>query len=758
VKQFNDTVNWSKDKHSFTFGGNYTHINAWSNAPVNVPTISFGIAADDPINVGPNALFSSTNFPGASSANLAAAALNYAFLVGRVTQVTNAAPLEEATGKYRLGGNLTTRNRAREWGVFVQDFYKFRPNLTVNYGLRYEYAVPFEHLNGVYSFADYNSLFGASGPGNLFKPGVSSGAVISANPFTQFTSATQAYNADKNNFAPSIGLAWTPNVKGGILGKILGEDKTVIRGGYSIAYNRESLSFLTQLPGGNPGPQISLGLSAGGNFQSGTVILRNGLTFPPVPVSPVYPLKFNPTNGTDQLAAFDPNIKIPYTQSWSFGIQRELDKNTVFEARYVANHAIGIWRRESPNEVNIFENGFLAEFKNAQNNLAIAKAANSASNNFGNQGLPGQVALPIFQASFGTAVAQFSSAATALRIQQGQAGVVANTLATNVTFQNNRVTAGLAANLFVVNPAAISGSSATSTIAVVNGGSSTYQGLQLELRRRLSSGLLVQGSYSFSKSLTNDFFALSNQNGGDQPRTLRDPSQDRGISPYDTRHALKFNYIFELPFGSGHRFAYTGAGSRIVDLLIGGWATHGVVRWTSGRAILLTSGRGTFNQFESGVVLVGMNASDLQKAVKIHQEPADSTIGSVAFIPDDIIQKTHKAFGIIAGTPTGRYIAPPTTPGQLGARVFFRSPSFFRADLSAVKKFRIRENMNFEFRAEFLDAFNNINFLIGSPNTVAISTSAASATFGRTNQAYQDLSTTSDPGGRLIQLVARFNF
>ena len=66
--------------------------------------------------------------------------------------------------------------------------------------------------------------------------------------------------------------------------------------------------------------------------------------------------------------------------------------------------------------------------------------------------------------------------------------------------------------------------------------------------------------------------------------------------------------------------------------------------------------------------------------------------------------------------------------------------------------------MNLELRAEFLNAFNNINFLIGSPNTVAISTPVNSATFGRTNQAYQDLSTTSDPGGRLIQLVARFNF
>jgi hypothetical protein len=753
VKQFYDTVNWSKDKHSFTFGGNYTHINAWSNAPNNVPTVTFNVVAADPAI----ALFTATNFPGASSANLAQAALDYAFLVGRVNTVAQSAPLEEATGKYRLGGNSTTRNRAREWGVFAQDFFKFRPNLTINFGLRYEYAVPFEHLNGVYSFADFNSLFGGSGPGNLFKPGPPNVPIPTA-PFTQMTQATQAYNSDKNNFAPSLGVAWTPNVKGGILGKILGEDKSVIRASYSIAYNRESLSFLTALVGANPGPQFSQNLISGGNFTPGTVILRNGLPAVTTPPPPVYPITFRPTAG-DTLSAFDPNIKIPYTQSWSFGIQRELDKNTVFEARYVGNHAIGIWRRYGPNEVNVFENGFLNEFKAAANNLAIARTANATTNNFSNQGLPGQVALPTFLASFGTATStNFSNAAIALQLTQGQVGAVANTLAANTTFQTNRTTAGLPANFFVVFPQAITGASVNSTVAIVNGGSSTYQGVQLELRRRLSNGLLVQGSYTFSKALTNDFFALSNQNGNDQPRTLRDPSQDRGISPYDTRHALKFNYIYELPFGSGHRFAYTGAGSRIVDLFIGGWETHGIVRWNSGRAILLTSGRATFNQFESGVVLVGMNASDLQHAVKIHKEPGDALLGTVAYLPDDIIQNTLKAFGIIAGTPSGRYIAPPTTPGQLGARIFFRSPTFFRADLSAVKKFRIRENMNFEIRAEFLDAFNNINFLIGSPNTVAISTPANSSTFGRTNQAYQDLSTTSDPGGRLIQLVARFNF
>lgn len=761
VKQFSDTVNWAKDKHSWSFGGSYTHITPWSNAPQNVPTVTFGTDSQDPAN----ALFSTANFPGASSATLANAAGIYGFLTGRILSVTQVAPLEEATKKYRLGGTLTTRNRAREWGVFAQDLFRLRSNLTLNYGLRYEYALPFEHLNGVYSFADFSALFGGSGVGNLFKPG----AAVSAPPTTPFqlmTPETKPYNTDTNNFAPSFGLAWTPQAKGGWLGKILGEDKTVLRGGYSIAYNRESISFLSQLPGGNPGATASLGYSLAGTSQAGLELFRDGLRAVVAPPPPVYPLAFKPTQG-DTLSAFDPNIKIPYTQSWSFGIQRELNKNTVFEARYVGNHAIGIWRRFGPNEVNVFENGFLAEFKNAQNNLAIARAINSASNDFNNRGLPGQVNLPIFLASYGTNTSsQFTLKSNADLVAQGQVGNIANLLARSTTFQANRTTAGLPTNLFVVFPQAINGTSVNNTIAVANGGSSTYNGLQLELRRRLSSGLLVQGSYAFSKALTNDFFALSSQNGNDQPRTLRDPGQDKGISPYDTRHAFKVNYIYELPFGHGHRFAYNGPGSKVVDQIIGGWASNGIIRWNSGRPVLLTSGRFTFNQFESGVVLVGMDASELQSLIKIRKDPLDSTLGTVAFLPADVIEQTKKAFGVgcvvpagkVDCGPTGRYIAPPSTPGELGGRIFFRSPSFFRADISAVKKFQIRESMNLELRMEFLDAFNNINFFVGDPNGVTATHAANGATFGRTNFAYRDLSTTSDPGGRLIQLVARFNF
>jgi hypothetical protein len=761
VKQFSDNLSWSKGSHSFNFGGNYTYITSWQNGPNGVPIVNFGVLADDPAS----SLFTAANFPGSTPAILADAAAIYALLTGRITSVTGlGASLDEATRTYSIDGPLTVRDRSREFGLYFQDFYKVRPNLTINYGLRYEYQYPFEHRNGVYTRPGFDQLFGESGPGNLFNPGTQFGNP-SPTPFVQVTPGTELYNRDENNFAPSLGFAWTPQFKDGLLGRMLGEGKTVLRGGYSISYNRESISFLSQLIGANPGPVIGLGLNAGANFDPGSLLFRDGLPEVEVPPPPTYPIEFVPAAG-DVIVEFDPNIKTPYVQSWTFGIQRELSRDTVFEARYVGNHAIGIWRRYSPNEVNIFESGFLQEFINAQRNLQIARAANPASNNFGNQGLAGQVNLPIMLASFGSATsANFSNATLANLVVQGQAGAFANTLARSLVFQQRRVAAGLPANLFVASPSAINGVAVNNNIAIVNGGSSNYNALQLELRRRLSKGLLVQGSYTWSKSLTDQFVALSNQNGNAQPRTLRDLRQDKGTSPFDIAHSFKLNYIYELPFGPGRAFDYSGPARNIIGRIIGGWETQGIIRWQSGRPFLLTSGRATFNQFESGVVLVGMDASELQDAVEIFK-PGNAGVGPdgapglgfVYFLPTDIRDNTLRAFGLLPGTPTGRYIAPPTTPGQMGGRIFLRQPSFFRADLTAAKRIPIRESMNLEFRAEFLNAFNNINFFVGTPATVSATHAVNNAAFGTTNQAYRDLSTTNDPGGRLLQLVMRFNF
>ena len=86
-------------------------------------------------------------------------------------------------------------------------------------------------------------------------------------------------------------------------------------------------------------------------------------------------------------------------------------------------------------------------------------------------------------------------------------------------------------------------------------------------------------------------------------------------------------------------------------------------------------------------------------------------------------------------------------------------PHFTRFDISAVKKTRITERVNLEVRGEFLNAFNNINFVVGSANNnTNTSNNFSSQNFGQVTEAYRDTSTTYDPGGRLVQLVLRLNF
>src|SRR6185436_11806341 len=124
-----------------------------------------------------------------------------------------------------------------------------------------------------------------------------------------------------------------------------------------------------------------------------------------------------------------------------------------------------------------------------------------------------------------------------------------------------------------------------------NGGSSSYNSLQLELRKRLSNGLLVQGSYVWSHSLANPSLH--------GVHTLRSDSMDKGPSAFDIRHAFKLNYIYELPFGAGHKLDYRGPGG-VIGKVLEGWQTDGIVRWQTGRPFGLNSGRFTVNQFESG--------------------------------------------------------------------------------------------------------------------------------------------------------------
>ncbi|MGI8784446.1 MAG: carboxypeptidase regulatory-like domain-containing protein [Acidobacteriota bacterium] len=563
-KTLEDTLNWQVGRHAVNFGFSFTQINSFTEGVGNalVPTVGLGIAANDPINTGATSIFTTTNFPGSTSGQRGDAQNLYALLTGRVSSTGRSATFGENSRKFEFSPTREF-NHQREFGFYAQDSWKIRPSFTFNYGLRWELDLSPVNDNLVYTRTGPEGIYGVSGFGNVFKPGVFSGAMTE---YRLVKKGEKAYNTHYKDFAPTVGFAWTPSLGKGPLRHVFGEaGQTVLRGGYSLSYVREGFSAFNSMFGSNEGVSVTLGTNPG-NYpvefgKPGSRLLRDGsLPFQtaPQPVFPFYAIQGASIND------FNPDLRPGYVQSWTFGIQREISKNLALEVRYVGNHGTRMWRQYEIGEVNIFENGFLKEFNIARENLRIARAANPTSNNFGNQGLPGQANIPIIS----TALGLTNDLTFATTVSRGEAGRLAANIAQNVTRMNNLINANLVpfvsftdpsnpavpirlSNFFVANPR-----SPTNSWIMDNGTDTNYNSMQIELRRRMSRGILVQGSYVWSKSLTNTF--ASSAEAALTPTTLRDFGYDKGPAPRDMRHAIKVDWIQELPIGPGRRY-FNGA-------------------------------------------------------------------------------------------------------------------------------------------------------------------------------------------------------
>jgi hypothetical protein len=740
-----DTLTWSKGTHNLSFGVNWSHFSTWILNQVLVPTISFGVDTTyDPARILFDSTNGSVNFPGASTAQLTAARNLYAVLTGRVSQIGGTAYLNEITNKYTYNGTRVGRGYMRDMGIFVADSWRMRPGLTLNYGLRWELQFPFVPLNSVYTTATVADVWGVSGVGNLFKPGTLTGI---SPTFIQYKEGTKAANQQYHDFAPSFGFAWSPNAKDGWLKRILGGGgQTVVRGGYSLAFSRMGMGSYIGNFSSNPGLFVTATRNVNlGNLVSGVgsdtwPLLfrdRSRLGPPAFPTSPVYPI-----TGvvSDSIRVFDPNLRTPYAQSWSFGLQRELNRNMAIEVRYVATRGLQMWQTFNLNEQNIVENGMFDEFKLAMANLQANMAA-GRGNTFKYAGPnTGTSPLPITLAYFSGIPASQSGDTTKYTSSNFTSTTWVNTLAqmnpnpssyasnlwSDATRRANALAGGLAANFFIVNPNLQGGATIQG-----NGGMTWYDSMVVELRRRMSKGLLVQANYVWAKSFSTS--RLSFRRPWD--KNLGDAAP----------HALKFSWLYELPIGRG-RTLLTNA-HPVISRIFGGWDFYGVSRIQSGDL-----------QDFGNVRLVGMTLDQLRSVYRLRFDDVNRQIYA---LPQDIIDNTIKAYNVSAtsatgysttlGVPTGRYVAPANTKdciqivsGDCVARSnYVRGTRFVNFDLSLVKMIRFSESRSFELRGEFYDAFNFSNI---DKDTCA----GSSQTCGQI--------TSSGSSGRRIQIVGRINF
>src|ERR1700741_1695390 len=475
VKQFTDTLNWIKGNHSLQFGSTVTRVNYWAQNSTVVPTVGFGISGT---LAGDTTAFNAFSTLQPTVSQQAAAASLYATLVGRINAITANVRLNEDTGKYEYLGSLITRAQLTEYGFFGQDTWRFRPNITLTGGLRWEVQGPFQPLNDSLSrIESFDQIFGESGPGNLFKPGTLSGTPTR---FVQFSQGEKTFDTEYGNFAPSVGITWSPNTgTDGFMHKLLGNSgQTVLRGGFSLAFVREGTSAFTSLFNSNPGGTLTANQSTSGTpfpLSFGN-LFRNGVPARPgtLPTQPVYP---NAGLITDPANTFSPDMKTGRVKSWTFSVQREITSNMVMEVRYVGNRGSDLWRQYDLNEVNLFENNFLNEINLAQQNL-IANIAAGRGIQFRYQG-PGTGTFPLpnllgyLTGKLPSTAGGCNNVATCNTLYSGTlwantafttplnplngnaltfAGVIAGTT-NESTFNPNRITAGIHYNFLVVHPA-----------------------------------------------------------------------------------------------------------------------------------------------------------------------------------------------------------------------------------------------------------------------------------------------------------------
>ena len=441
--------------------------------------------------------------------------------------------------QFIAGSNLQHTWRHRDFGTYIQDDIKLRKNLTINAGMRWDYfGIPYEADGRMEtSVGGAPAAFGVSGNtfGALFNPGVEN-----LNNLTQLqligrnspNPNIQPWQPSYHNFAPALGLSW------GI--PWLGANKTVLRLGYGIAYEKSETVILDDLYG--------FGIAGLGQLQTVTPNTYTNLSssnlFPPTPAqSGIVPLTAPAINDTvtggQTFLVANNGLKQPYIQNYNASLGREISRGLTVDVRFVGSKGTKLWRGTNINEVNTIENGILQAFE-----TTLAG---------GNSPLLNQIFNGLNIPSVGVVNGTTITGSQAMRqnstlyayLLSNSPGSLASTIASSTFITGIRggliKNAGLPANFVVANP------QFGAVDYISNFSNSTYNSLQIEVNKRFGSGLQLQLGYVFSK-------ALGDYDGNQQSQvtsfnTLRNEHLSKQLLSFDRTNVWRSSAIYDLPFG-----------------------------------------------------------------------------------------------------------------------------------------------------------------------------------------------------------------
>jgi len=361
---------------------------------------------------------------------------------------------------------------------------------------------------------------------------------------------------------------------------------------------------------------------------------------------------------------------------------------------------------------------FLGYERNNANNGFLARAANGTFDPTFDPNIPGSQPLPFSNGALSAGL--ITNPVVTPFIEQGAAADLAQLYVTN----------GLFNAMFLPNPNNFFG------IVLDNRGFSTYNALQVEVRRRFSKALGFQANYTWSKALGFGVQGAVDQLRQDFPEDINNLSIDKRRQLFDTPHAFKANVVYDLPFGDGRWFDPSNG---LVDRLVSGWTLTSIVTIATGAPISINSSRGTFTPGASQVYST-LTTDEIRDLFGVFKTP-----NGIFFINPSVTGSDGRAVAPDGTAPFAGQVffnAGPGDPGSLQP-LQFNGPTIATWDASVIKNVPITERVSLQLRGEFFNVTNHPIFFISSQDI-------NSPNFGQITQ------TLTSP--RVVQLAAKITF
>jgi hypothetical protein len=704
VQNLADNLSWTKHDHNMAFGTNMRFIDdqrssnagSFPDGQMNQgwltrsSTVANSHGPFDPEQYG---------FPAVDFSNYGneynSAILD---LPGIITEGDAIYNYTKTGGTLGIGAPVKREYRWNEYEFFGQDSWRVLSSLTLTYGLRYSYLQAPAETSGTqvgtcqyvgatcepYALSRYYSGSIAQARAGGAANGVGE---VGFNLNGRYNHAPDFWTPDKNDFGPRLAVAYSPAPAGGVWKKLLGNQQSSVRAGYSLVFDHFGAATVQTFD-----TTGSYGLSSHLSNAPGSVAIEAAPRFTGINNVPQTLLPFAPKGGFPAIPAANGNgsfaiswgldsaIKTPYSHLFDLSVTRALHNGASVEVSWVGRYAHRQLAQEDvAMPINLAVGG--TSYFTVAAQMAKMARANVSVNSVGNVAYWQQLYPNLNGQDIGLGYGPLTAT------QNVYALFLSNLYNETYALYQLDLPGGLPNGNTAGKPFRFYHDQYSAIYTWRSIGNSNFNALEAVYRQHFG-GLQADFNYTLSKSLdiTSQAERLGSSGGINYAQIMNswEPNQLYGPSDYDVRHQLNSNFVWDMPFGTGKK--YLSNANRLTNELIGGWQTTGIVRWTSGFPFEMNNGAyyPTNWDIQGYGQLVTPIPSHANARGSLTQRFADPTAVFAAF--------AH------------------ALPGQSGTRNPMRGDGFFDWDEGVNKTFSIKEKVKLILRWDMFNMTNSVRF------------------------------------------------